>query len=252
MAANPTPRSSTNRLLQAIEDFGSAGMDSYLEKVDLEHGQTLCEAGGALNHAYFPDSAILSLLTLLENGMAIETAVIGREGAFGIFTALTNRISFNRCTVQRKGSAFRASAEALQSEFSCSERVRDLFIRYSEALFAQVQQTVACHAHHAVKQRMCRWLLMMHDRSDGQDLPCTHEFMADLLGINRKSVTLAARIVQNEGLIAYRRGRMQVVDRSGLEKAACECYTAVNKHFASLFCPNEPVKGGTATCAVRP
>jgi CRP-like cAMP-binding protein len=174
------------------------------------------------------------LLAVLENGVTIETALIGREGAFGLFAAMYDRVSFCRCLVQRKGGLIRAPTEALQLIFAHSEHVRNLFVRYSEDLLVQVQQTVACHAQHTVKQKMSRWLLMMHDRADGDDLPCTHEFMADMLGINRKSVTLTAQTMQNDGLITYRRGRMQVLDRPSLEKTSCECYAVLKNHFNGL------------------
>ena len=121
----------------------------------------------------------------------------------------------------------RCPIELLQSEFKNSEHVRDLFVSYSETLLSQVQQTVACNAMHTTEERMCRWLLMMHDRAEGESLTYTHEFLAHILGANRKSVTLAAQSMQAAGLISYRRGTIQVLDRTGLEKASCECYAIV-------------------------
>ena len=162
-------------------------------------------------------------MTVLEDGSAIETANIGREGAFGLFAAMYSRVSFNR-----------------------SEHVRDLFVSYSETLLSQVQQTVACNALHTTEERMCRWLLMMHDRADGEALPYTHEFLSHMLGANRKSVTLAAQSLQVAGLISYRRGRIRVHDRGGLEKASCECYAIVKERFdAFLTPPPTAVQGNT-------
>jgi hypothetical protein len=175
----------------------------------------------------FRKAPSLSLLTVLENGSAIETANIGREGAFRLFAAMYSRVSFNRCLVQLEGAVVRCPIELLQSEFKRSEQVRDLFVSYSETLLSQVQQTVACNAMHTTEERMCRWLLMMHDRAEGEALPYTHEFLSHMLGANRKSVTLAAQSLQLAGLISYRRGRIQVLDRRGLEKASCECYAIV-------------------------
>ena len=201
---------------------------------------------GLLNHAYFPQGAVLSLLTVLENGSAIETANIGREGAFGLFAAMYSRVSFNRCLVQLEGSIVRCPIELLQSEFKRSEHVRDLFVSYSETLLSQVQQTVACNAMHTTEERICRWLLMMHDRAEGEALPYTHEFLSHMLGANRKSVTLAAQSLQAAGLISYYRGTIKVLDRPGLEKASCECYAIVRERFeAFLTPPSTAVQGDT-------
>jgi CRP-like cAMP-binding protein len=235
-----------NRLLNAFEDESRARVDSYLERVEFKLGDVVCEAGGVLNHAYFPDSAVLSLLTVLESGVAIETANIGREGAFGLFAAMYSRASFNRCLVQLRGGLLRVPIGVLKSEFERSAHIRNLFVSYSETLLAQIQQTVACNAMHTTKQRVCRWLLMMHDRADSADLAYTHEFLAEVLGVNRKSVTLAALELLKAGFIDYHRGKMQVLDRPGLEKASCECYAIVKKRFDDFLNPPPyAFQGGT-------
>src|SRR5476651_1695686 len=203
-----------NRLLGALEPASRRRIDSHLEQVEFKLGEMVCDAGGLLKHAYFPEGSVLSLLTVLENGAAIETANIGREGAFGLFAAMYSRVSFNRCIVQLEGPMVRCPIELLQSEFKTSEHVRNLFVSYSETLLSQVQQTVACNALHTTEERMARWLLMMHDRAAGEPLTYTHEFLAHILGANRKSVTLAAQAMQTAGLISYHRGTMQVVNRS--------------------------------------
>src|SRR5665213_1566641 len=236
----------TNRLLGALEPASRKRIDAHLEPIELKLGAVVCEAGGLLRHAYFPEGAVLSLLTVLENGSAIETANIGREGAFGLFAAMYSRVSFNRCLVQLEGSIVRCPIELLQSEFKRSEHVRDLFVSYSETLLSQVQQTVACNAMHTTEQRICRWLLMMHDRAEGEALPYTHEFLSHMLGANRKSVTLAAQSLKTAGLISYHRGKIKVVDRAGLEKASCECYAIVKEGFdAFLTPPSTAVQGDT-------
>jgi CRP-like cAMP-binding protein len=227
----------SNQLLGALEPESRKRIDPHLEPVELKLGAVVCEAGGLLKHAYFPQGAVLSLLTVLENGSAIETANIGREGAFGLFAAMYSRVSFNRCIVQLEGSMARCPIELLQSEFKNSEHVRNLFVSYSETLLSQVQQTVACNALHTTEERMCRWLLMMHDRAEGESLTYTHEFLAHILGANRKSVTLAAQSMQAAGLISYRRGTIQVLDRHGLEKASCECYAIVRERFDAFLKP---------------
>src|SRR5471032_2496816 len=236
-----------NRLLGAMEAASRKRIDAHLEPIELELGTVVCEAGGLLKHAYFPQGNVLSLLTVLENGSAIETANIGREGAFGLFAAMYSRVSFNRCLIQLEGAMVRCPIELLQAEFKNSEQVRDLFVSYSETQLSQVQQTVACNAMHTTEERMCRWLLMMHDRAEGEALPYTHEFLSHMLGANRKSVTLAAQSMQAAGLISYRRGKIQVVNRAGLEQASCECYAIVRERFeAFLTPPSTAVQGDTA------
>jgi CRP-like cAMP-binding protein len=246
MSRSQTNGAPGNRLLGAMQVASLRRIDPHLEPVKLELGAVVCEAGGLLRHAYFPQGTVLSLLTVLENGSAIETANIGREGAFGLFAAMYSRVSFNRCLVQLEGGMVRCPIELLQSEFRRSEHMRDLFVSYSETLLSQVQQTVACNALHGTEERMCRWLLMMHDRAEGEALPYTHEFLSHMLGANRKSVTLAAQALQTAGLISYRRGRIRVHDRRGLEKASCECYAIVKERFdAFLTPPSTAVQGNT-------
>jgi len=242
----PGDRARGNRLLGAMEDASLSRIVPHLESVVLKLGDVVCEAGGVLKHAYFPQGVVLSLLTVLENGSAIETANIGREGAFGLFAAMYSRVSFNRCLVQFEGGMVRCPIDFLQLEFEHSEHVRNLFVSYSETLLSQVQQTVACNALHSTEERMCRWLLMMHDRAGGEALPYTHEFLSHMLGANRKSVTLAAQSLQTAGLISYQRGKIRVVDRAGLEQASCECYAIVKERFdAFLMPPSTAVQGDT-------
>lgn len=237
MTKVPKNERQSNLLLNALETASRKRIEPFLEPIKLKLGSVVCDAGGLLKHAYFPEGAVLSLLTVLENGSAIETANIGQEGAFGLFAAMYSRVSFNRCLVQLEGGLFRCPIELLQSEFKNSEHVRNLFVSYSETLPSQVQQTVACNALHSTEERMCRWLLMMHDRAAGEPLPYTHEFLSHMLGANRKSVTLAAQSLQNAGLISYRRGSITVLDRPGLEKAACECYAVVRERFDAFLMP---------------
>jgi CRP-like cAMP-binding protein len=227
----------SNQLLDALAPDSRERIGPHLEPVVFGLGAIVCDAGGLLRHAYFPRGSVLSLLTVLENGAAIETANIGREGAFGLFAAMYSRVSFNRCIVQLEGRMVRCPIEVLQHEFQTSEHVRNLFVSYSETLLSQVQQTVACNAMHSTEERMCRWLLMMHDRAEGEALPYTHEFLSHILGANRKSVTLAAQSMQAAGLISYHRGTIQVLDRPGLEKASCECYAIVRKRFDAFLSP---------------
>jgi CRP-like cAMP-binding protein len=226
-----------NQLLGALEDASHQRLKKHCAPVRSKLGTVLCEAGGILKHAYFPEGSVLSLLTVMENGSAIETANIGREGAFGLFAAMYSRVSFNRCLVQLEGPMVRCPIEALQEEFSRSAHVRDLFVSYSETLLAQVQQTVGCNALHSVEERMSRWLLMMFDRAEGEPLQYTHEFLSEIMGVNRTSISLAAQSMQKAGLISYRRGTMQVLDRSAMEGASCECYAIVKRRFDAFLTP---------------
>jgi CRP-like cAMP-binding protein len=246
MPKSQVDESQGNRLLSALEPASLRRIERHLQSVEFKLGKVVCEAGGQLKHAYFPQGSVLSLLTVLENGSAIETANIGSEGAFGLFAAMYSRVSFNRCLVQLEGDMVRCPIALLQAEFRDSEHVRNLFVSYSETLLSQVQQTVACNSMHTTEERMCRWLLMMHDRAQGSALPYTHEFLSHMLGANRKSVTLAAQAMQAAGLISYRRGKIQVLDRSGLEEASCECYAIVQARFdAFLTPPRSAVQGNT-------
>ena len=149
-----------NQLFGALEPEIRKLIDPYLRPVTFKLGKVVCEAGGVLDHVYFPEGSVLSLLTVLESGSAIETANIGREGAFGLFAALYSRVSFNRCLVQMEGPTLRCPIEPLLQAFTNSAQVRNLFVSYSETLLSQVQQTVACNAMHTTEERMCRWLLM--------------------------------------------------------------------------------------------
>jgi len=226
-----------NQFLGAFEPEARIRVRNYMRPVTLKLGTIVCEAGSSLHEAYFPQGSVLSLLTVLESGSAIECANIGREGAFGLFSAMYSRVSFTRCIVQLEGPTLRCPIEPLRAEFQNSEHIRDLFVSYSETLLSQVMQSVGCNALHTVEERICRWLLMMHDRAEGEPLTYTHEFMANIIGANRTSVSLAAQALQNEGLISYRRGVMQVKDREGLERASCECYDVVRKRFDAFLNP---------------
>ena len=231
---------SSNRLLDALEPSARQRIESQCEPVTLELEALVCEAGTILRHAWFPQGCVLSLLTVLKSGSVIETANIGREGAFGL-AAVYSPASFSRCIVQMKGPMVRCPIEILLQEFNHSEALRAVFVKYAEALLAQTNQSVACNALHTTEERVCRWLLMMLDRSDSDHLSYTHEFVSSILGANRKSITLAAQAMQVSGLISYQRGKIQVLDRRGLEAAACECYKVVKRRFDSLFVPHSPL-----------
>lgn len=226
-----------NELLNAFPDDVRAKLLIHMTTINPPLGTTICESGEQLRHAYFPEGCVLSLLTVLENGSEIECANIGREGAFGIFAAMFSGVSYNRCTVQLKGPLLRCDMKPLREEFAKNARLQNLLVSFSETLLSQVMQTVACNSLHTVQERMCRWLLMMHDRAAGEPLTYTHEFLARIMGANRTSITHAAQSLQDRGLIKYRRGLMQVENRLGLEDASCECYLIVKKRFDAFLKP---------------
>jgi CRP-like cAMP-binding protein len=225
----------SNQLIAAFPAASQKRLAERTETFRFELKSLVCEAGTTIKHAYFPQECVLSLLTVLENGSAIETANIGREGAFGLFPAMYGHETFNRCIVQFEGTMLRCPVEVIHEEFRGSEEVRNLIINYSETLMSQVQQTVACNALHGTEERMARWLLMMDDRANGETLAYTHDFLAHILGANRKSVTLAAQSMQEAGVITYKRGHMQVRDRRGLEAVSCECYAVVQRRFKQFL-----------------
>lgn len=243
-------RLGANKLLGALGDNAYRHILPHLEPVDVQLGDLICEAGGLLTHAYFPDGCVLSLLTVMENGAEIECANIGNEGAFGIFSAMYGGASSARCLVQLAGPMQRCEISPIREIFHSDPVTQDLLISYSDTILSQVAQTAGCNALHTIEQRMCRWLLMMHDRAKGDELTYTHEFLARVMGANRTSITHAAQSLQRRGFITYRRGLMQIEDRVGMQAASCECYGVVKARFNEFLFPpdtaHQPTKGGRA------
>ncbi|WP_297513441.1 Crp/Fnr family transcriptional regulator [uncultured Caulobacter sp.] len=203
--------------------------------VDLDKGRLLYDPGDPIDQVYFPEDCVVSMMTLMENGAAIESATIGREGAVGLMAAVAPRQSLSRVLVQASGAATRVAAGALHDVWSRSPALRDLTDRHNEALFGHTIQSVACNALHAVEARFCRWLLSCHDRIDSNTVNLTQEFLADMLGVQRTTVTAVAGALQAKGLIRYRRGVVDILDRAGLEAAACECYGTVRRGYERLL-----------------
>jgi CRP-like cAMP-binding protein len=225
----------TNRILAALEREDFAYLEPHLEIVDLQRGQVLYETGEPLRYVYFPHDTIVSLVTLMEDGGSAEMAVFGREGLLGLVSALVTRQSFGRYIVQVTGMASRIDIDRMHKAIASHPRIRRLFLHYTEALMAQVLQTVACNAVHGAEARCCRWILSMHDRLDQNALPLTHEFLAECLGVQRSTVTIITRTLQAAGLIRQGRGVIVVTDRPGLEEAACECYGKIRRSFERLL-----------------
>ena len=224
-----------NQLLVSLPDAEWLRWKPQLERVKLELGQVLYEAGGLQSHVYFPTSAIVSLLYVLENGASAEIAVVGREGLVGVSLFMGGQSTTTRAVVQSAGEGYRLRASGMQTEFNRAGPVLHLLLRYTQALITQMSQTAVCNRHHSLDQQLCRWLLLSLDRLDGNDLVMTQELISNMLGVRREGVTEAALSLQRAGLIDYARGRIKVLNRAGLEQRSCECYAVVKAEYDRLL-----------------
>ena len=234
MVNSPAQNTKANHLLAALPPGNLARWLPHLEYFELKLGQVLYEAGGKQSHVYFPTTAIVSLLYVLENGASAEIAVVGNEGIVGVSLFMGGESTPSRAVVQSAGWAFRLPAAAMKEEFQQTP-VLHLMLRYTQALFTQMAQTAVCNRHHSLDQQLCRWLLLSMDRLQGEQLVMTQELIANMLGVRRVGVTEAAGSLQAAGLIEYVRGRIKVVDRVGLEMRTCECYAVVKKEYDRLL-----------------
>jgi CRP-like cAMP-binding protein len=205
-----------------------------MEPVTTELGQVLYEADGPIEYAYFPTGSVMSALTVMQDGNAIEVATIGSEGLVGHY-GLGGKTSPHRVIVQIEDGALRMASRALQEECARDGPLRDLMSAYHIAFMAQVSQSVACNGLHRLEQRCCRWLLMSRDRVGSDDLRLTHEYLAIMLGARRASVTDALRPLQDDGLVRSHRGRIAILDGPGLEARSCECYAVVRDRYDRLL-----------------
>lgn len=233
MTVDPNPRG--NHLLAALPEPEWQRWLPQFERVELPLGQVLYESGGTLSHVYFPTTAIVSLLYVMENGASAEIAVVGNEGIVGISLFMGGGTTPSRGVVQSAGSAFRLNAQAIKDEFNRSGPVMHLLLRYTQALITQMAQTAVCNRHHTLEQQLCRWLLLSIDRLQGNELVMTQELIANMLGVRREGVTEGAVKLQKLGLIRYARGHIVILDRPGLEKLTCECYDVVRKEYGRLL-----------------
>ena len=216
-----------NSLLAAVPRKAYQSLLAGLEPVTLTFGDVLYEPGQTIRHIYFPGDSLVSLLTLADGHLALEVGLIGREGMVGIPLVLGHSESSVRALVQGTGTALRMASARFRDEFrSCLPLQRELY-RYVHALMAQISQTAACNRFHVVETRLARWLLMSHDRVKSDQFRMTHEFLGHMLGVRRVGVTRGAQALHKRGLIRYSRGDITVLDRAGLEAAACECYEVV-------------------------
>jgi len=224
-----------NRLLARLAPDEYQRLLPHLKLVPLEIKQVVYEARSSIDYAYFPIRGVVAALTVMEGGRAIEVATIGDEGMVGLPLLVGATTTANRVIVQVPGEALRMAADALGEEVSRDSALRRLLILYHTAFLVQVSQAVACNGLHSVHQRCCRWLLMTQDRAHSDVFPMTHEFLAEMLGVRRSTVSEVLEPFQEEGLIRYSRGKCTVLDREGLKTGACECYRRINEEFARLF-----------------
>lgn len=213
-----------------------------LTHVELHLGETLHRAGERIETVYFPESGFISALTVLSDGSPLEIGLIGAEGVAGVSVVLGAATSYSETMCQTGGGAFRMPVLAFKAAVARAPHLRDLLLRYVHLFHVQVAQTAACNAHHELGQRLARWLLAAHDRSGVAELSLTQDLIAVMLGVRRSTVSVAAAQLQKAGVIRYQHGRITIVDRIGLENAACECYEAVAGEYRRLF-GEHPVDG---------
>jgi CRP-like cAMP-binding protein len=224
-----------NHLLAALPTEDYKRLLQHLEFVPMPLGDVLYESGIELRHVYFPTTAIVSLLYVMLNGASAEIAIVGNEGIIGVALFMGGETMPNRAVVQSAGHAYRLKGQLLKNEFGRSGELQHLLLRYTQALLTQMAQTAVCNRHHSLDQQLCRWLLLSLDRLPSNELTMTQELIANMLGVRREGVTEAAGNLQRAGLITYRRGKITVLNRVGLEARACECYDVVKKEFDRLL-----------------
>ena len=224
-----------NYLLSTLPPEVTELLRSRLMSVDLQTGEMLYEAGAVLRHVYFPVTAVVSLVSPLQDGACTEVAVVGREGVAGVCAFMGGGEALSSAMVQRAGLAWRMSARDIADLAREVEPVMQQLLRYTQALFTQMAQTSVCHRHHGLAKQLCSWLLQHLDRQAGDEMRVTQERIAGMLGVRREGVTEAAMQLQREGLIRYARGHIEVLDRRGLEENSCECYDVVERAYEQLY-----------------
>ena len=224
-----------NHLLAALPNDKLALFQSKLVPVSLKLGTVLYEAGDRLDYAYFPTTAIISLLYIMENGATAEIGVVGNDGILGIALFMGGDTTNSRAVVQSAGEAFKIKAQDLKTEFGRGGEMQKMLLRYTQALMTQISQTAVCNRLHSLEQQLCRWILLSHDRLNSDKLVMTHDLISNMLGVRREGVTLAAQKLAEKGLITNTRGTIILIDRQGLENAVCECYKVVNDEYNRLL-----------------
>jgi CRP-like cAMP-binding protein len=227
-----------NRLLAALPPKEYQRLRPHLEPATLTLKQVLYREGASAESVWFPQQGMISLVSVLESGRAIEIGIVGSEGMVGTATFMGGQAPCE-AMVQLAGSALRMKAGVLSREFKRGGALQDLLLHYAQALYVQVSQTAACNGSHKLDQRLARWLLMTHDRAGADSIELTQEFIAMMLGVERSGVTLASITLQDAGLVKYSRGKITILNRKKLESASCECYRRVRKYFDTSLRPEQ-------------
>jgi CRP-like cAMP-binding protein len=226
---------SPNRLLASLLPADFELLRPHLKPVELKNETVLFEAGDPIDRVYFPHSGIISLVVELSGGQGIEAAMIGRDSMLGATSALDGQISLNKAIIQLPGQGETLEVTRFREVAEQSLALRTTLLRHEQVLFAQAQQSAACNASHTVEARLARWLLRSRDLSGSDTLGLTQEFLADMLGVQRSSVSPVAHSLQQAGLIRYSRGRIEIINLAGLRNASCECYGTVKAHYDRLL-----------------
>jgi CRP-like cAMP-binding protein len=216
-----------NKILAALSDGEYQRLLPHLEEIDLPHGEVLYEMDGPVRYVYFPFNALISLVTQMTDGAIVEVGLIGNDGMSGVAALMGKETSPERAIVQIPNGGARAKFSVIKEEFKRGGELQLLLLAYARLLMRQVSQTAACNATHTTEERLSRWLLMCHDRIQSEELKLTQEFIAEMLGTRRATVSVAAMVLQTDGYIKYNRGHIRIVDRPGLESFTCECYQAL-------------------------
>lgn len=224
-----------NHLLSVLPKAEWERIAPHLVALDMPLGEIVYESGDRLDYVYFPTTAIVSLLYVMEDGASAEIAIVGNEGLIGIALFMGGETTPSRAVVQSAGQAYRLEARLLKEEFRRAGPMQRLLLRYTQALITQMAQTAVCNRHHSIDQQLCRWLLLSVDRLPSNELRMTQELIANMLGVRRSGVTEAAMKLQDAGLIRYSYGHIEVIDRPGLEARVCECYGVVRREFDRLL-----------------
>jgi CRP-like cAMP-binding protein len=224
-----------NHLLSVLPAAEWERLAPHLVQVDMPLGRVVYESGDRLSHVYFPTTSIISLLYVMEDGASGEIAIVGNEGIVGIAIFMGGETTPSRAVVQSAGNAYRLDTRLLREEFHRGGPMQRLLLRYTQALITQMAQTAVCNRHHSIDQQLCRWLLLSLDRLPSNELKMTQELIANMLGVRRPGVTEAAMKLQEAGLIRYSYGHIDILDRPGLERRVCECYSVVKGEFDRLL-----------------